>query len=1030
MAFTDAAPSRTWSALGQLGASVAHVLARARWSRAAAMLVAALFGKAMWASIGAGPALTWVVLGSAAVAIIAFRRAFPQTVGVIAASLGSATIVTAGALVSIGAVGAPVVPFALILVAVMLVIVTAAVFVAPHRGIHVGWSIALAQGTILCTVPAAVCWPDNGWTGVILFTAFIAALGGVYFRSRHALRMTGRWRCAARVVGLVLVSASAAVTLALGAPGPAAGFLGIGDLLESKANSMICSFTRPDLTAEGVGTGPESMFPARNFGQVKGIGKNASSIPANSDQIGNFDRLGPNFAMDNYTLFEISGLRGLKYVNWQKNDAGEEVCSIMPWLSVTSGNMTMSLNTYILQGAIWLKEVSQSGRPFNFLYDKTIPMVDALFNYLFLPAAAIMVVIAGIGLVLRSMRSGRGFRESLGETGGTLAILMLGGMLFGGLSGASWTNPGTSGFFIVGSTIDSAAAWTNSEIAEISFKALDLGGDNSMCKSPQAVPAAPGQDEAYAAAAPGQRFSSCILAEGLAYRPWAIGQFGGAGNNVVPGAEAVTRYGDPRVGGNPSLVTAKSDAKGQGVPCYNNYLGCKDLRTYLIAQAGGPSFEASRKKCMDSAGDYTRLIQCDPYHAVANQLHLREKSGNQAESNDAAAIARAYSGQGRFPHLTQSLVALIATVITSAGIGVVSVISLYWQFMLLILFVTGVARLLFAAFPGKASAGGDYLKDFASTFIMRVGYGLLSLVMIAGVSLIFGAKMAMGVKILFVALLMFGLIRSTKKLAEKLKVQGSTMDGPTSGINRTLGAGTALAGYSAYKGAGAVVGGGAKLGGAAVKGGSRAAKWSVTRPSPAPGGGPGGGPGGPDGGGRWRGGGAPGSSPVARASAASAGAAAAAGGAAARAGRGIGRGARTLAHPMAPWAGDKLDAAGQGLKRGGRRVDRALGQAIAPARKAGGQASMTASKLAGKAGSRVRDAAERVKREGAAAMSYATPNAYAGVMPESYKKQADQARSDTSTWAGRRNRTSFADAERKDMERTFRYAARARARRR
>lgn len=1028
MAFAAPPITRAWSMLGRIGGFAELVLARTPWKLVVAAFVMVALGKGAWATVGGGPAALWTTLMSMLMVVVLGRHRYPQAVGVLAASVVSASVMFTAALLALTVDGIFGVPFHLVLIVPMLVVVSAAVFVAPHKGVHVGWSVALAQGTVLLSVPVVVIWPDSDWSALIAFTVFVAALVGVYFRSRHAHRVVGRWRRAARLFGVGLVAGLAAITIAMGAPGQASGFFGIGDMVENKVDQMICNFTRPDLAGESIGTGPETMFPSRNFGQVSNIDPSSKdAIPANlSREAGNFDRLGTNNALDAYTLYEIAGLRGLKYVNWQKNPSGEEICSIMPWVSVTTGNIVMSLNTYILQFTIFIKETSQSGRPFESLYDKTLPMVDALFNGLFLPASGLMFTIAGLGMLLASLRS-RGFREGIGEVGGVAGVLLLGGLLFGGLATASWTNPGTSGFFILGSALDQGTSLLNSQISEATFKSLDLDGNGSMCKSPQPVPARPGDDAGMTAAAPGQRYSSCILAESLAYRPWAVGQFGAAGETAIRAAEPVSRFGDPRINASGGGVTAKPDAKGQGVPCYNNYNGCADLRSYLIAQSGGPDFDTARRKCMEEEGDYTRLIQCDPYHAVANQLNLRAEVQNSPDANAAAAAMRSYTGSGRFPHLTQALVALIATMITAAGIGLISVISMWWQFMLFILFITGIWRLLYAAFPGKASAARDYVGDFAQTFIMRLGYGLLSLLMIVGVALILGSTLAMGVKILFIVLLLFGLFRTSKKLQEKLKVQGSTFDGPMTGINRTVGGAAALGGYGAVRyGPGMVAGAAGAVTGAAGAAG-RGARWATTRTAPSAGAGRSGpdtsngsgfGSGSGSGSGSGGGSGQPsvtGPSPIGRAAAATR-----AGGRAA--GTGVGRVAGAMVSPFSPALKNAAGGVVHKARMAGIGVDRALGARLAPARRATGQATQTAAKL-------TKNAATNAAREGLGAVSLAASRQYSGVMPERFKTWADNMQSSTKVGQKFSGRQSFAEADASHERAEQKYAAVNRARR-
>lgn len=1009
---------RVWDAVGHLGSRTRRALDATNWKSAASVLFAMAILKVMWAKAGVGVAVVWLVLVLIGAAIVLGRRRFPQTVGVIASSTLSATAVVVAAFLSIAASGLPVVSWPVMLSVPMLLIVTVAVFVAPHRGVHTGWSVALGQTPIVLALPVGVMAPTSDWTALVAVGTFIVAITGVYFRSRHAEPTQGRWRRVGRKVGMGAVAVFAAVTVSLGAPGAASGIFGIGDMVESIKNDMLCSFTRPDLTQQGVGTGPESMLPSRNFGQVKGF-SNVNETPSYSDQIGQFDRLGANQSMDNYTLYEIAGLRGIKFVNWQKNDSGDEQCSIMPWLSVTSGNMIMSLNTYILQGIITLKEISQSGRPFEFLYDKTIPLVDTLFNGLFIPAAALMFVLLGISVVVRAASGGNGFREAVGDMWGTTLAVIVGAMLFSGLTVANWSNPDSSGFFYFGSMLDSATSSVNSAVAEASFRALNLDGSSSLCKQPRPVPAATGQDEAYVAAAPGQRYSSCILAEGLAYRPWALGQFGSAGNDQISPAEKTTRFGDPRIGGKSNLVTSKPDAKGQGVPCYNNYLGCADMRSYLIAQEGGPSFDAARKVCMQDEGDYTHLIQCDPYHAVANQLVLLEKSNKPSIANAAGGISRSYHGEGLFPHLTQSIVALVASLIVGAGVGVISVMSLWWQFMLLVLFITGVPRLMYASFPGRASALKEYGADFVSTFLQRIGYGLLSLAMIAGVALIFGAGMAMGLKILFTALLMFGMMRSFKKIQDAMKVKGSTIEGPASTANRTTGL---LGGLALYKGTEMA----AKAAGATARGTGRAGAWAVRKPKPdtatvaasaaaaAVGGSAGSRTGATIGGAGVAA--PPRYSPVRRAatgvvSGINKADAKIASGAAA-----VGRGALVVGAPMrrpaafaSDWAADK---AHQGLQRGrgaGRRMDRALGAKL-PASKVDGESTQTATAFGQRAVATGKEGVE-------SAVSYLTPRAYADYLSPEFKARAD-ARRDAAQAKGKTYRPrSFSEWEKgRDFE--------------
>jgi hypothetical protein len=75
-----------------------------------------------------------------------------------------------------------------------------------------------------------------------------------------------------------------------------------------------------------------------------------------------------------------------------------------------------------------------------------------------------------------------------------------------------------------------------------------------------------------------------VLADALAYRPWAIGQFGGAGAGPIhlPGDWTIVTPGPD------GAIPIEALREEKALPCYVDEVGdCQDLRTYLIAQHGG-----------------------------------------------------------------------------------------------------------------------------------------------------------------------------------------------------------------------------------------------------------------------------------------------------------------------------------------------------------------------------------------------------------------------------------------------------------
>lgn len=780
-----------------------------------------------WAGVATGTAMVAVPSGL----IVGVKR-HPQTTGVAASSLLWLVLLAgAGLTLSPFVVGGGVPPFVVVYV-LLLAAVTASVFLSPHAGIHTGWSVGLAQGTVMLPLPVSVFLPGSSWELVALPAAFVTSLTFARRRARKATRPTAKGRLrrqasnAARGCGFALVILIGATSVMSVTP-PEANALpsfGIGDFFEDKANDLICSFTRPDLTGETVGTGPEGFIPSKNLGQVKRseTEESADEVPGWSDQAGDYDRLGQNNSMDAYTLYEIAGLRGIKWVNWQKDQDGKEKCSIMPWASVMVGNLIFKVSTYVLQVTIALKEWSQSSNPLQFLYDKTTPLVADLFNYLFLPMAGIMFMLAALMVALRAMGSG-GAREALSNVGGSAIALFLAGLLYGGVAGASWADPNGNGFFMVAKIADETVGQMNSGIAEIAFKSLDTTtGGEMMCQPPQALPSNTANGSESQAAVPGQRYSSCILAEALAYRPWARGQFGSVANNPMLPAEKTTRFGNPSLAARADPeVTSNDDPEGQGLPCYNNYRGCEDMRTYLIAQEGGPDITVARAHCLNEKSDWERLAQCDPYHAVAYQLGLLEKSEDASTEARANRALYAYRAQGSMPHVSQAFAALIGTFCVTAGIAAIAAITLWWHAMLFVMFLLGPLKLLWAAYPGKVSVAREYLLDCMNTFGMRLAYGVLSTLMILLIAIVFASSLNTGLKILWSVFVLTMMWKALKKVQEVATIKGSTTQGPAGQVSKTGMIVGGLAGYGAAKGTAKAASGTAKMSGRAARGTAR-----------------------------------------------------------------------------------------------------------------------------------------------------------------------------------------------------------------
>lgn len=802
--------------------------ARAIYQAILAVGVAAVL---LWHAHAVAGTAGLVVFGVVAVAIagtvVGYRTA-PQLTGTIASTVAATSLVmiTATAMNPVWMlIGVD--ELALVYPAVFLA-VSACAWLMPSTGVHRGWTAAVGHSVMLATLPSAVWATGTSWRGVVVLVGMVAALTAVGLRIRKVApeaRPRG-WRRALRVAAVSLVVGLMGLSLALVNPGTANGNAftrAVGGMMDD----VTCSMSAPNLSNEPIGTGPENMISNINFGGAEKPGLPANEQPPRyADVATNFTKASSatNFSLEDYTLYEVAGLRGLKWVNWQKDNMGDSMCSFPQWVSVMTGNMLFKVTVYGLQTTLAFKEWSQVANPLEMLYDRANPLVAEVFSMFFLPMAGVMFMVAGLAIGIRATRGNEGLRQGLGDVAGSLLVCVLAGFTYMGVAAASWDNPNSNGFYMTAEFLDTTAGGLNNAFAEAVFSMVDTN-EVSMCQRPTSA----GSD--VSPVAPGQRITSCILAESLAYKPWAIGQFGLAGANPIPTATEATRFSDPRVDAEPAMDQGSGGSEEAGLPCYNNVpdfngIGCGDMRSYLIAQAGGPSIAARMQACLDDAGvdtgddevDYEVLARCEPYHAVASDLYYQAENGGGMYPSEATDIVAAYRGQGSFPHVAQAFSSIIGVVVTGIGLGSMGVITLMWHAWLWALFVMGLFQLLWAVYPGKAKVAQEWLANVLSTFAQRVLYGFAMTLMIWVISIVFAMQINTGIKILWTILVLV----ATWMLIQKIQNSAADKAPNVARYGRIAGAApAAVVGYAGYKA-------GSKAGGAAM-GAAGSAASSVAR---------------------------------------------------------------------------------------------------------------------------------------------------------------------------------------------------------
>ncbi|TCJ75343.1 UNVERIFIED_ORG: hypothetical protein EDC92_11939 [Dietzia maris] len=730
------------------------------------ILAVTVVGYCTYVSTGpSGLAVVVGLLAVAALAVIGTRRA-PQVTGTIASTVGfsSAVAIVSTSLDPLWALVG--VDDYVVLYPMVLAAVAAMSWIIPSAGVHRGWTTLVGQCAVMATLPVAVWAGPTGWRGFVILAGAFAGLLTVGLRVRKVPPgERGRgWAKVARGGAMAGVVGLLGMSLAVGSAGTASAspWGWVWDNTAGGAISgQVCDFTRPDLTSEPLGTGPEALFSNVNFAKATRLVPNETDrngYPQYADVAAVFEPGPDNALSPKYTLYELAGLRGLKWVNWQKDQEGEERCAVNPWISSLVGNLMLKGSNYVLQATIAFKEYSQVTNPLVPLYDQANPIVDRLFNQFFIPMAGVMFTLVAISLAMKALRS-NGLREALSDVGGSLMVFFIAGVAYGSLVGASFSNPGSSGFYTIGSVLDKFGAGINNGISEVVFSTVEVE-QGSMCVRPES------NGDGLAPGAPGQRITSCLLAESLAYKPWAMGQFGAAGATALP-ASAASAGSDPRPDAAPTITGTEGE-----LPCYNAYNGCQDMRSYLIAQMGGPDISSRVGHCLDASGgsddeaSIEALAKCEPYHAVADQLYLQmgEDGETSAESRTAVQAMSAYRSQGSLPHVSQAFAAGIGTIVVGIGLSAMALITLGWHAWLFVLFLFGLVRLLWAAYPGKAKLATSWVSDVMSTFTQRIIYGIAMTLMIWVISIVFAMPINTGLKVLWSVATLVGAWMMIKKI--------------------------------------------------------------------------------------------------------------------------------------------------------------------------------------------------------------------------------------------------------------------------
>ncbi|MFF7357612.1 hypothetical protein ACFZA1_34060 [Streptomyces filipinensis] len=525
-----------------------------------------------------------------------------------------------------------------------------------------------------------------------------------------------------------------------------------------------------------------------------------------------------------YTFYELDGMRGL---NWSmtfkgKGDASEwngswgsgaDDCEVMGYVNNGVANAVFDGTKVLTRFAISIKEMASNPSPFSGLYKGRDSVVANLHDNVLAPALPAMILLVGLW-VFTKWRKGD-MREVW--------------------AGISWTVLSVIAVtaFLVGNNYDRFVSSSDKWIAEANsaLASTVLAGASGEMQSPCDLPDN-GQHEHGAV---GMRLSSCAMYDTLAFRPWAMGQFGGIGANCI------FKNGTGEVNDKDACVFNS----GQSAPeCYwGEGVRCADLRVAQAAAQSVTNVDGHRKVDKDifkGNGIYGPFINVNKdmaaakfkdWQAIRKDIavgeHAADKSIYPVAFND-------WSGQDSSERIGLAFYSLVAAFIVGLMVIVLSALTLLWHAVTLILVMLLPLVATLGIHPSQQKLLKSWLETFIHSFVLRAGFGVILTVLLVLYQMILPAKIALGTQLLMLLLVTIAVVMMLKKLLSgnfTPQIAGGEdalgiRDGANATFNKAATMAPGLAVSTARTGgrvAGTTAKGAVRVGGSTVRGGAWAA---------------------------------------------------------------------------------------------------------------------------------------------------------------------------------------------------------------
>ncbi|MGW2909115.1 hypothetical protein ACWC9X_01480 [Streptomyces asoensis] len=546
-----------------------------------------------------------------------------------------------------------------------------------------------------------------------------------------------------------------------------------------------CNFTGDEsYHMDSPGSNGEGIMPAvaqwqegggsENLGDQKGTVK--GSFKVEPDQA------------KHYTLYELNGMRGL---NWSmtfkgKGDASEDngswgsgadSCQVMAYVNNGIADAVFYGTKVLTRFSISIKEMASNPSPFSGLYTGRDNVVTTLRDNVLKPAVAVMILLVGLW-VFTKWRKGD-MREVWAGVSWT-ALTVIAVMAF--LTGNNYDK-----------VVQSSDEWIAS--ANSALSSTVLAGVSGRMQSPCDLPDN-GKNESGEV---GLRLSSCAMYDTLAFRPWAMGQFGDVGANCI-----FRKDSGGKVSVEDGTCTFNSDTK------YDCYWGdestprCGDLR---VRQAVAQSWSNMDDQRGDDRPDGDKFGEWEDIRKeIAGGEHVPDEKIYPVAFND-------WAGKNATDRVGIAFYSLVAAFIVGVMVLVLSALTLLWHAVTLILVMLLPLVATLGIHPSQQKLLKSWFETFVHSFVLRAGFGVILTVLLVLYQMILPAQIALGTQLLMLLLVTIAIVMMLKKLLGGNFTPQVAGGEDMLGIRDAAGKVTAMApglAASTAKTSGRVAGGGAK----------------------------------------------------------------------------------------------------------------------------------------------------------------------------------------------------------------------------